>query len=406
MNWRFRHVVPVAVAFLAAAPMPIAQEASRWRTEVGSVLTLEDDGKRVLIRYAEVQGAALRVGITPGTVIFTGERQGQGVVGKALAVFANGCRIDYPMQIAIHDGGSKLITRADAPIDVDASCRILQTAPRSFPWIRISVPTAQEILPRPDDPRVANMKLDCAYNPGIFGNPLAPPPIAIRARGHVVEWRDFVDGEKAQRFLDQVLSYARPHCQAERAERGIRGQVHDVLHVTMDSPRGTVLDARYSGGRWSVSNNAPRWAEHEQKEEAARKEREARLAEEARVAAEAAAKRRRNRELFVSSQGVVAFVSVHTLRTNPFPFRDKVVGVYASFSQMLSETDALFGDLLVTGLPATEFTVAGAEVVLAVKVLGLKQMKLPMGAEVPLPQGAYLGAFKCSQPRCSDFFDP
>jgi hypothetical protein len=99
-------------------------------------------------------------------------------------------------------------------------------------------------------------------------------------------------------------------------------------------------------------------------------------------------------------------MNVHTLKTNPFPYRDKVVGVYASFSQMLSEKEALFGDLLVTGLPATEFTVAGSEVVLAARVVGLKQTRLPMGFEVPLPQVAYLGVFKCTAPRCTDFFDP
>jgi hypothetical protein len=65
----------------------------------------------------------------------------------------------------------------------------------------------------------------------------------------------------------------------------------------------------------------------------------------------------------------------------------------------------MFDGLLVTAVPATEFTIAGAEVVLAVRVLGLKQMKLPMGIEAPLPQGTYLGAFKCKLSGCADFFE-
>jgi hypothetical protein len=99
-------------------------------------------------------------------------------------------------------------------------------------------------------------------------------------------------------------------------------------------------------------------------------------------------------------------VSAQTLRTNPFPYKDKVVGVYASFSQMQSEKEAMFGELFVVGVPPTEFTSSGQEVVLAVKVLGLKPVKLPMGMEMPLPYASYLGAFKCRQFRCADFFEP
>jgi hypothetical protein len=76
------------------------------------------------------------------------------------------------MQITIQDDGNKLVTRADAPVRIDASCRILQTAARSFTWTRIGAPTAPASVAAPDDPRVAGLKFDCAYNPGIFGNPL------------------------------------------------------------------------------------------------------------------------------------------------------------------------------------------------------------------------------------------
>jgi hypothetical protein len=380
-----------------------AQESSRWRSQAGGVFTLEDDDGRVVIRFEESRDGAQRQAMKPGTIVFRGQRKGQGIAGRSSVRAANGCDVVYPMEIAVHD--DKLILKADMPTGVDRFCRAVKKTPRTFTWTRMPPPVVEDVPP-PDDARVAAMKLDCRYNPGIFGNPLAPPPIAIAARGSVSEWRDFADGAEAQRFLERVLSYARPHCRAERTRRGIRGQVHDILHVTVASPRGTVLDARHSGGNWTVSNNAPRWAEDDRRREAERKEREARLAEEARAKAEAAAKRLRNRQTFASTHRVVAFMNVGTLKTNPFPYRDKVVGVYASFSQMLSEREALFGDLLVTGLPATEFKVSGAEVVLAARVVGLKQTRLPMGFEVPLPQVSYLGVFRCKEPRCTDFFDP
>jgi hypothetical protein len=402
-----------AVSFAVAADVIAQGASSRWRTEAGSVLSLEESGDQVSIRYVEVPSAIARAGVTRGTEVFRGRRQGQGFTGTAVAFFTNGCRPRYAMQITFSGDGSRLTTRADAPSGIDASCRVLHTVPRSYTWVRIDAAPPRPDGPAPplpvvrylEDGRVTNLRFDCAYNPGIFGNPLAPPPIAIRVQGDARDWRAFTDAGETQGFLDELLALARAHCDAERARKAIRGQVHDVLHVTVGNPRGTVLDGRFSGGRWQFGNNAPQWVEQERREEAARKEREERLAREAKIAADKAAARRRNREQFVSSHRVETLLNARTLKTNPFPFKGKVVGVYTAFSLMLSESEGLFGDLVVSGLPSTAFTVEGQEVVLAVRVIGLRPVKLPMGMEVPLPQGAYVGAFLCRAPRCGDFFD-
>ena len=146
--------------------------------------------------------------------------------------------------------------------------------------------------------------------------------------------------------------------------------------------------------------------EQKRREEAARLAREAKLAAEAKEAAELAEARKTARAAFIAANGVVAWASAQMLKTNPFPFKDKVVGVRANFSQMLSETEGAFGDLLVIDLPSTRFTMPGQQVVLAIRVLGIRTTKTPIGIELPFPYGSYVGVYLCRQNNCGDFFDP
>lgn len=94
------------------------------------------------------------------------------------------------------------------------------------------------------------------------------------------------------------------------------------------------------------------------------------------------------------------------LRANPFPFKDKIVGLYTVFTQMISEKEAMFGgDLVATGVPSTLFTRTGVEVFLAVKVQGLRPIKI-LGSEISVPYGSYVGSYLCKQAGCSDFIGP
>jgi hypothetical protein len=129
-----RPVVALPPQTLAKPTNSTSGKASYWRSEVGSVLELQDSAGAVTIRYLEVGGLAAKMGITPGTIIFRGQRNAQEFVGVATAFFDGGCRPTYPMRVAIEDGGKKLTTYADAPTSVDQSCRVLQTGKRSFTW--------------------------------------------------------------------------------------------------------------------------------------------------------------------------------------------------------------------------------------------------------------------------------
>lgn len=74
---------------------------------------------------------------------------------------------------------------------------------------------------------------------------------------------------------------------------------------------------------------------------------------------------------------------------------------------MLSENEAVFSlngpELFVSGVPPTMFR-GGEVVILGIRVLGTKGVKTP-GGEATLPYGEYVGAYKCIQFNCSEYFD-
>ena len=70
--------------------------ASYWRTEVGSVLELQDNAGAVTIRYLKVGGLGATLGITPGTIVFRGQRNAQELVGVATAFYSGGSPADLP----------------------------------------------------------------------------------------------------------------------------------------------------------------------------------------------------------------------------------------------------------------------------------------------------------------------
>jgi peptidoglycan hydrolase-like protein with peptidoglycan-binding domain len=110
------------------------------------------------------------------------------------------------------------------------------------------------------------------------------------------------------------------------------------------------------------------------------------------------------RTAFANTYHVVAWPTYDELRANPFPFKDKVVGVDALFSRMISENEGMFGDLLVINLPSSQFKEEGRRYMLAIKVLGIRSIKTPMGVEFPAPYGSYVGAYECGNlfVRCSE----
>src|ERR1700680_5152978 len=92
----------VLTALLLVQSVTAGDPATYWRTEVGSVLVLDESSTReVTIRYVQVPEQYAQFGITPGTIMFQGRRRGDQLSGTAIAFMANSCRIPYPMQIVV-----------------------------------------------------------------------------------------------------------------------------------------------------------------------------------------------------------------------------------------------------------------------------------------------------------------
>ena len=106
---------------------------------------------------------------------------------------------------------------------------------------------------------------------------------------------------------------------------------------------------------------------------------------------------------FQADNRLAGWSNIQLLHTNPFVAKDKVVGLRADFTQMISADEAMFGELLVDGVPNTMFSVPGQQTILAIRVEGIKNAKSPLGTDVPTPYGTYVGVYMCRQPNCAEF---
>jgi hypothetical protein len=124
---------------------------------------------------------------------------------------------------------------------------------------------------------------------------------------------------------------------------------------------------------------------------------------------QADAAKRAARDTIIGMYGVQRFTNEQQLHTNPFMFKDQVIGVHTAFGRMISANEAIFmfdgigaTALIVTNVPSTRFS-AKSPVILAIRVIGTKAFKTGAG-EVMLPHGEYIGVHFCSQPSCPEIF--
>jgi uncharacterized protein YecT (DUF1311 family) len=117
---------------------------------------------------------------------------------------------------------------------------------------------------------------------------------------------------------------------------------------------------------------------------------------------------------FVADFAVAGWASRQQLITNPFLFKDKVMDVAGTFIRMLTENEAIFDvpdclvaacpdAIIVKKVPPTLFSGKGPAI-LALRVLGTR---VPNGgsAIASIPDLEFVGAYRCTQQGCTDFFD-
>src|SRR5262249_47541335 len=112
---------------------------------------------------------------------------------------------------------------------------------------------------------------------------------------------------------------------------------------------------------------------------------------------------------FVKTYGVTHFLTVAQLSANPFVYQGQVVAAYVKFDQMNSATEGLFFEsaglhsLVVSDIPSGKFTQSGAVSVLAGRVVGKKEIKLPLLGPTLVPQLSYVGSSLCQKPNCAEY---
>jgi hypothetical protein len=112
---------------------------------------------------------------------------------------------------------------------------------------------------------------------------------------------------------------------------------------------------------------------------------------------------------FVAANGVKHFVTISQLAANPFIYQGQVVAVYAVFAQMNSATEGLFSGsefsdaLLVSAIPTARFTQPRSMVMLAGRVVGKQEVKLPLLGPTLVPHISFVGSAFCQKQNCLDY---
>ena len=108
---------------------------------------------------------------------------------------------------------------------------------------------------------------------------------------------------------------------------------------------------------------------------------------------------------FVAQYAIATWPNQPALAANPFVFQGKTVGLYANFERMLTADSALFtaagNPLLLTGIPTAAFVTPGTALI-AVRVLGTEQVRLPLLGETTVPHLDFVGAHICVLARCAE----
>jgi hypothetical protein len=225
------------------------------------------------------------------------------------------------------------------------------------------------------------------------------PPILGAIFGITVrEWRSLTDTARLQTFLDGLREEGITRCPSAE---GVTGSIY-----AKDAHR-TLVNAlwRRATNSWTIDAAGIAVVTRvEEQEAAAAKEKKDREDAEARQREEKKRTNQALQALFISQFKPEIWSNQSKLMANVFLYKDKIVGVHASFNQMVAPNEALFGQLYVADVPGTEFVTTGQEVILALRVTGLKATRI-MGLDINIPQGRYVGAYQCKQPGCGEFFE-
>jgi uncharacterized protein YecT (DUF1311 family) len=199
-----------------------------------------------------------------------------------------------------------------------------------------------------------------------------------------------LDDSAIQGVLDRVRNEVRNYCEEVRRNFRYQQPVFSkfVLHgISNGQVVLANIDANQS--RWNIQFNAIA-AQHQ-----------------AQLQAQQIAQAKQALRVKIQADlGIQTWVDFSQLNANPFVFKGSVVGIFANFDHMISESEALFAvggsGVYVTHVPPAMFR--GQEyVILAGRVTGNHSVKGAFGQDVNVPALEYVGVFNCAQNACQGF---
>ncbi len=240
---------------------------------------------------------------------------------------------------------------------------------------------------------------NCAGGPNsYFRNPMPFEVIEVHTGfddySHPGDVNRLVDEAFVLKLLDHIKNESRNYCQ-NRSRNSNARILPNNYHILFGDINNLQIEAiQREGQQWTVTNF---YRNNLLAQQAAQQ-----AAQNARLRVDEA--KRQITSSFLSQNGVEIFATDVSITANPFVYKGKITGFRTNFTQMLSETEAVFSldrEILVTNVPPTRFR-GGEAVVLAVRIIGTKAIKVMTG-EIVIPYGEYVGVYQCTQ-GCTEFF--
>lgn len=146
-----------ALSAVTLAGVPAFAATSSYWDHNGSRMALEEDGSKRKIVYSEPKQGLDKAGIRPGTVLFEGERKGDGRLAGNARIFKGGCNpIDYFVEGTLDPRKGEIVLQGQAPVYAQQGCEVSgysETSPAStltFAGISPPEPAATAQV-QPDD---------------------------------------------------------------------------------------------------------------------------------------------------------------------------------------------------------------------------------------------------------------